>query len=227
VDLTVCAGEIVGIAGVQGNGQTELVEAITGLRSVEKGTIVTLEEDTTHATPRQIIETGVGHIPENREKHGLVKTYSLIDNFALCTYYKPPFAKGIVLQEKAIAQNASRLIQEFDVRPANPEYQAGALSGGNKQKVIIARELSRGTKLLIASQPTRGVDVGSIEFIHKRIVAARDQGMGVLLISAELDEILALSDRVAVMFKGKIIETLPISEVSRDRMGLLMAGVKE
>jgi len=227
VDLTVCAGEIVGIAGVQGNGQTELVEAITGLRSVEKGTIVTLEEDTTHATPRQIIETGVGHIPENREKHGLVKTYSLIDNFALCTYYKPPFAKGIVLQEKAIAQNASRLIQEFDVRPANPHYQAGALSGGNKQKVIIARELSRGTKLLIASQPTRGVDVGSIEFIHKRIVAARDQGMGVLLISAELDEILALSDRVAVMFKGKIIETLPISEVSRDRMGLLMAGVKE
>jgi simple sugar transport system ATP-binding protein len=227
VDLTVCAGEIVGIAGVQGNGQTELVEAITGLRSVEKGSIVTLEKDTTHATPRQIIETGVAHIPEDREKHGLVKTYSLIDNCALCTYYKPPFAKGIVLQKKAIAQNASRLIQEFDVRPANPQYQAGALSGGNKQKLIIARELSRGTKLLIASQPTRGVDVGSIEFIHKRIVAARDEGMGVLLISAELDEILALSDRVAVMFKGKIIETLPISEATRDRMGLLMAGVKE
>jgi simple sugar transport system ATP-binding protein len=156
-----------------------------------------------------------------------VKTFSLIDNCALCTYYKPPFAKGLVLQEEAIAQNATRLIQEFDVRPANPQNHAGALSGGNKQKVIIARELSRSPKLLIASQPTRGVDVGSIEFIHKRIVAARDQGMGVLLISSELDEILALSDRVAVMFKGKIIETLPIAEATRERLGLLMAGVKE
>jgi simple sugar transport system ATP-binding protein len=227
VDLTVCAGEIVGIAGVQGNGQTELVEAITGLRSVAKGNIVTLGQDMTRGNPRQIIETGVGHIPEDREKHGLVKTYSLSDNCALCTYYKPPFAKGIVLQEEAIAQYASRLIQEFDVRPANPQYQAGALSGGNKQKVIIARELSREAKLLIASQPTRGVDVGSIEFIHKRIVAARDEGMGVLLISAELDEILALCDRVAVMFKGKIIETLSMAQATRERLGLLMAGVKE
>ena len=227
VDLTVCAGEIVGIAGVQGNGQTELVEAITGLRSVAKGSIVTLGQDMTRGNPRQIIETGVGHIPEDREKHGLVKTYSLSDNCALCTYYKPPFAKGIVLQEEAIAQYASRLIQEFDVRPANPQYQAGALSGGNKQKVIIARELSREAKLLIASQPTRGVDVGSIEFIHKRIVAARDEGMGVLLISAELDEILALCDRVAVMFKGKIIETLSMAQATRERLGLLMAGVKE
>jgi len=227
VDLTVYAGEIVGIAGVQGNGQTELVEAIAGLRSAQKGRILILEQDTTQATPRQIIETGVGHIPEDREKHGLVKTFSLIDNCALCTYYKPPFAKGLVLQEEAIARNASRLIKEFDVRPANPQNHAGALSGGNKQKVIIARELSRGPKLLIASQPTRGVDVGSVEFIHKRIVAARDQGMGVLLISSELDEILALSDRVAVMFKGKIIETLPIAEATRERLGLLMAGVKE
>jgi simple sugar transport system ATP-binding protein len=227
VDFTVRAGEILGIAGVQGNGQTELVEAIAGLRSVCGGDIFILEQNTTHATPRQIIETGVGHIPEDREKHGLVKTYSLNDNCALCTYYKPPFAKGVVLQEEAIAQNATRLIKEFDVRPANPQYQAGALSGGNKQKVIIARELSRGAKLLIACQPTRGVDVGSIEFIHKRIVAARDRGMGVLLISAELDEILTLSDRVAVMFKGKIIETLPISEANRERLGLLMAGVKE
>ncbi|HEY9795632.1 MAG TPA: ABC transporter ATP-binding protein [Leptolyngbyaceae cyanobacterium] len=227
IDLTVCAGEILGIAGVQGNGQTELVEAITGLRSPKKGSILILEQNTTHASPRQIIETGVGHIPEDREKHGLIKTYSLIDNCVLCTYYKPPFAKGIVLQEEAIAQNATRLINEFDVRPANPQNHAGTLSGGNKQKVIIARELSRGAKLLIASQPTRGVDVGSIEFIHKRIVAARDRGMGVLLISSELDEILALSDRVAVMFKGKIIETLSIAEATRERLGLLMAGVKK
>lgn len=227
VDLTVYAGEILGIAGVQGNGQTELVEAITGLRSVSDGDSLILGQKTTHATPRQIIETGVGHIPEDREKHGLIKTYSLTDNIALCTYYKPPFAKGIVLQGEAIAENASRLIEEFDVRPANPQYLAGGLSGGNKQKVIIARELSRRPKLLIASQPTRGVDVGSIEFIHKRIVAAREWGMAVLLISAELDEILALSDRVAVMFKGKIIETLPISQATRERLGLLMAGVKE
>ncbi len=227
VDLTVRAGEIVGIAGVQGNGQTELVEAITGLRPVSQGEIRILGQDTTHATPRQIIETGVGHIPEDREKHGLVKEYSLIDNLALCTYYKPPFAKGIVLQEEAIANNATHLIKEFDVRPANPKNHAGALSGGNKQKVIIARELSREAKLLVASQPTRGVDVGSIEFIHKRIVAARDRGMGVLLISAELDEILALSDRVAVMFQGRIIDTLPITEATRERLGLLMAGVKE
>lgn len=227
VDLTVYAGEILGIAGVQGNGQTELVEAITGLRSVSQGDSLILGQKTTHATPRQIFETGVGHIPEDREKHGLIKTYSLTDNIALCTYYKPPFAKGIVLQEEAIAENASRLIKEFDVRPPNPQYPAGSLSGGNKQKVIIARELSRSPKLLIASQPTRGVDVGSIEFIHKRIVAARDRGMAVLLISAELDEILALSDRVAVMFKGKIIETLPIPQATRERLGLLMAGVKE
>lgn len=227
VDLTVYAGEILGIAGVQGNGQTELVEAIAGLRAVSQGDILILGQKTTHATPRQIIETGVGHIPEDREKYGLVKTYSLIDNCALCTYYKPPFAKGIVLQEEAIAQHASRLIKEFDVRPPNPNLQASALSGGNQQKVIIARELSRGAKLLIASGPTRGVDVGSIEFIHNRIVAARDQGMAVLLVSAELDEILALSDRVAVMFKGKIIETVHITEATRDRLGLLMAGVKQ
>jgi simple sugar transport system ATP-binding protein len=225
VDLTVYAGEILGIAGVQGNGQTELVEAIAGLRSVCQGDILILGQKTTHATPRQIIETGVGHIPEDREKYGLIKTYSLNDNCVLCTYYKPPFAKGIVLQEEAIAQNASHLIEEFDVRPPNPQYPAGALSGGNKQKVIVARELSRGAKLLIASQPTRGVDVGSIEFIHKRIVAARDRGMGVLLISAELDEILALSDRVAVMYKGRFIETLPISDANRERLGMLMAGV--
>lgn len=225
VDLTVRAGEIVGIAGVQGNGQTELVEALTGLRTVSQGEIRILGQDTTQATPRQIIETGVSHIPEDREKHGLVKEYSLVDNLALCTYYKPPFAKGILLQNEAIATNATRLIQEFDVRPPNPQNHAGALSGGNKQKVIIARELSRGSKLLIASQPTRGVDVGSIEFIHKRLVAARDQGLGVLLISAELDEILALSDRVAVMFKGKMIDTLPIGEATRERLGLLMAGV--
>lgn len=228
VSLTVHAGEILGIAGVQGNGQTELVEALTGMRLVAQGSILTLGRDTTHATPRQIMETGVAHIPEDWNT-GLVYAYSLKDNLALCTYQKPPFAKGIVLQETAIAENARRLVNEYDVRPNDPNALAQNLSGGNKQKVIVARELSRGAKLLIASQPTRGVDVGAIEFIHQQIVEARDAGMGVLLVSAELDEILALSDRVAVMFKGKILGTLPVETVNfgslRDRLGLLMAGL--
>jgi simple sugar transport system ATP-binding protein len=225
VSLTVQAGEILGIAGVQGNGQTELVEAITGLRTVSTGTVNILGEDLTNAPPRKIIEAGVGHIPEDREKHGLVKNYFLSDNMALCTYYQEPFAQGVVLQQPAIKAQADRLIPAFDVRPANPTATAGTLSGGNKQKVIIAREMSRGAKLLIASQPTRGVDVGSIEFIHQHIVTAREKGLGVLLISAELDEILALSDRVAVMFQGSIIATMPIGEATREKLGLLMAGV--
>ncbi len=226
VSLSLCAGEILGLAGVQGNGQTELVEAITGLRSAAQGSIRILDWETTAASPRQIIETGVAHIPEDREKHGLVKTYSLVENLVLCTYYRPPFAQGGVLQDAAMQENARRLVQEFDLRPANPHHLAGALSGGNKQKVIIARELSRGAKLLIASQPTRGVDVGSIEFIHQRLVAAREQGLGVFLVSAELDEILALSDRVAVIYQGQIIDILPVAAASRERIGLLMAGVR-
>jgi len=227
LSLSVRAGEILGIAGVQGNGQTELVEALTGLRHTAAGTVKILGRDMTHASPRKVIEAGVGHIPEDREKHGLVKTFSVADNLVLCTYYRTPFAKGVVLQEAAMAANAEQLIKEFDVRPTDPKNQAGALSGGNKQKVIVARELSRGTQLLIASQPTRGLDVGSIEFIHQRIVRARDAGLAVLLVSAELDEILALADRVAVMFKGQIIETLPIAEATRERVGLLMAGIRE
>ncbi len=226
VSLTVQAGEILGIAGVQGNGQTELVETITGLRTARTGTVRMLGEDLTNAPPRKIIEAGVGHIPEDREKHGLVKNYFLSDNMALCTYYQEPFAQGVVLQQPAIQAQADRLIPAFDVRPANPTATAGTLSGGNKQKVIIAREMSRGAKLLIAAQPTRGVDVGSIEFIHQHIVTAREAGLGVLLISAELDEILALSDRVAVMFQGSIIATMPIEEATREKLGLLMAGVK-
>lgn len=227
ISLEVRAGEILGIAGVQGNGQTELVEAIAGLRSPSHGQISILGRDVSGATPRQITETGVGHIPEDREKHGLVKNYSLADNASLCNYYQLPYAEGLIRQMHAIDQHATQLIQEFDVRPANPQAKAGNLSGGNKQKLIIAREMSRGARLLVAAQPTRGVDVGSIEFIHSRIVAARDQGVGVLLISAELDEILALADRVAVMFKGKILATLSITEATRERLGKLMAGLDD
>ena len=225
VDLTLRAGEILGIAGVQGNGQTELAEAIVGLRSPKSGTITLLGQDRTHATPRQRIELGVAHIPEDRGKNGLVSRYSIADNAALCTYYKPPLSRKRVLQPRAIARQAAALIEAFDVRPPNPQARAGSLSGGNQQKLIVARELSRGAKLLIACQPTRGVDVGAIELIHRRIIAARSQGIAVLLISSELDEILALSDRVAVMFQGKILDTLPIAQASREKVGALMAGM--
>ncbi|HEY9630420.1 MAG TPA: ABC transporter ATP-binding protein [Coleofasciculaceae cyanobacterium] len=225
VDLTVCAGEILGIAGVQGNGQTELSEALTGLRSSAQGQIDILGQDQTGASPRQLIEQGLAHVPEDRGKNGIVKTYSLADNAVLCTYYQPPFAKKGLIRPGAIARQATQLIQEFDIRPANPRVMAGSLSGGNQQKLIMARELSRGAKLLIACQPTRGVDIGAIELIHRRIIAARNQGMGVLLISSELDEILALSDRIAVMYQGKILETLAIAEATRERLGCLMAGM--
>ncbi len=226
-NLSVRAGEIVGVAGVQGNGQTELIEALTGLRQATSGQITLLNRDITHAHPREIIEAGVGHIPEDRQKYGLVLPYSLSDNLVLSTYYKPPFAHGLLLNEAAITQFADKLIGEFDIRTPSSALAADNLSGGNKQKAILARELSRPIKLLIAAQPTRGLDVGSIEFVHNRLVAARDQGVAVLLVSAELDEILSLSDRVAVMFKGQIIAVLPIAEATRERVGLLMAGVTD
>jgi simple sugar transport system ATP-binding protein len=227
VNLTLRAGEIVGIAGVQGNGQTELVEALTGLRSIASGRVTLLGREIDHAQPREIIEAGVGHIPEDRQKFGLVLDYPLSDNLVLSTYYKPPFARGIVLNPDAIVQQANRLIDEFDIRTPGPTVAADTLSGGNKQKAILARELSRPIKLLYAVQPTRGLDVGSIEFVHNRLVQTRDQGVAVLLVSSELDEILGLSDRVAVMYKGQIIAVLPIAEATRERVGLLMAGVTE
>jgi simple sugar transport system ATP-binding protein len=227
VNLTLRAGEIVGIAGVQGNGQTELVEALTGLRPIASGRVTLLGREIDHAQPREIIEAGVGHIPEDRQKFGLVLDYPLSDNLVLSTYYKPPFARGIVLNPDAIVQQANRLIDEFDIRTPGPTVAADTLSGGNKQKAILARELSRPIKLLYAVQPTRGLDVGSIEFVHNRLVQTRDQGVAVLLVSSELDEILGLSDRVAVMYKGQIIAVLPIAEATRERVGLLMAGVTE
>jgi general nucleoside transport system ATP-binding protein len=227
VSLEVRAGEILGIAGVQGNGQTELTEVLTGLRHSVGGQVTILGHDTTHTTPRQIIESGVSHVPEDRHKHGLVLSFPIRDNMVLCTYYQSPFAKGIEINFPVIEQQAEQLVETFDVRTPGTATNVGSLSGGNQQKVIIARELSRPVKLLIASQPTRGLDVGSIEFIHRRIVAARDQGAAVLLISAELDEILSLSDRIAVMYKGHILDTLDAQSATREHLGLLMAGVKE
>jgi simple sugar transport system ATP-binding protein len=226
VSLEVRAGEILGIAGVQGNGQTELAEALTGLRHVAQGKISILGHDTTGATPRQIVETGIAHVPEDRQKHGLVLSFPVRDNMVLCTYYRPPYARGVEINFPAVEREAETLVHTFDVRTPSTMTPVGTLSGGNQQKVIVARELSRPVKLVIANQPTRGLDVGSIEFIHSRIVQARDKGAAVLLISAELDEILSLSDRIAVMYKGHILETLDAKEATRERLGLLMAGVK-
>jgi simple sugar transport system ATP-binding protein len=224
VSLEVRAGEILGIAGVQGNGQRELVEGMTGLRSIVSGHMRLSNTECANFLPRQITEMGVAHIPGDREKHGLVKTYPIADNLVLNRYYLPPYARGPILNQDVIDKQSRELVAEYDVRTPSIYTTGGSLSGGNKQKVIIARELSRPVKLLIANQPTRGVDVGSIEFIHNQIVAQRDNGVAVLLVSAELDEILSLSDRVAVMFDGRIVKTLSIAEATRERVGLLMAG---
>jgi simple sugar transport system ATP-binding protein len=225
VSFDLRAGEIFGLAGVQGNGQTELVEALTGLRDVIGGTIRMLDTDVTHATPRQITELGTAHVPEDRQRDGLVLPYPVADNLVLCNYYLPPFSHGIVMRYEEIGSTAKRLIDEFDIRTPSAQTPAGSLSGGNQQKVIVAREFSRPIKLLIASQPTRGLDVGSIEYIHHRIVEKRDAGCGVLLVSSELDEIMELSDRIGVMYRGKIVAVLSAEEATKEYVGLLMAGV--
>ena len=225
VSLEVRSGEILGVAGVQGNGQTELVEALTGLRPVLGGQVFIDGHETTLATPRQVTELGVAHIPEDREQDGLVKSFPIVDNLLLNVYYQLPYARRMVIDDAQAANYARDVIEKFDVRTPSIYATAGTLSGGNKQKMIVAREFSRPIKLLIAAQPTRGLDVGSIEFIHQQLVAIRAHGVAVLLASAELDEIMSLSDRIAVMFRGQIIDTLPAAGASREQLGLLMAGV--
>jgi general nucleoside transport system ATP-binding protein len=224
LSLTVQAGEILGVAGVQGNGQRELVEALTGLRRSKNGRVFLQDKEITNKSPRHITELGVAHIPEDREKHGLVGPYSIADNMVLNRYFRHPYARGPVMNHDRIREKSKALVAEYDVRTPSVDTPASNLSGGNKQKVIVAREFSREVKLLIANQPTRGIDVGSIEFIHKQIVAQRDRGVAVLLVSAELDEVLGLADRVAVMYEGRIVQILPIAEATRERVGLLMAG---
>jgi general nucleoside transport system ATP-binding protein len=224
VSLSVRRGEILGIAGVQGNGQTELVEALTGLIKTAGGTIRLNGKEIQHAHPRTITEIGVAHVPEDRQKHGLVMTFPVQDNLILQTYYRPPFATGWNQNLKAISNNARNLVQQFDIRTPSVRVPARNLSGGNQQKVIVARELSRPISLLVINQPTRGLDVGSIEYIHRRIVEVRDSGVAVLLVSAELDEIMSLSDRIAVMYSGRIVATLEAAEADRKTLGLLMAG---
>jgi simple sugar transport system ATP-binding protein len=226
VSFNVRAGEVLGIAGVQGNGQTELVEALTGLRSVAGGKMWFAGKDMTGKSPRPITETGMAHIPEDRQRHGLVLPYVVADNLVLNTYYLRPFGVFGIMQPKAIDSNARKLIQDFDVRTPSPYIPTTKLSGGNQQKVIVARELSHPVKLLIANQPTRGLDVGSIEYIHKEIVLMRDRGLAVLLVSAELDEIMALSDRIAVIYRGQIVATVEAAKVTREQLGLWMAGAR-
>jgi ABC-type uncharacterized transport system ATPase subunit len=220
------AGEVLGIAGVQGNGQTELVYSLTGMAPVFSGEISIMDKPVHRSSPRNVLERGVAHIPEDRQRHGLILSFPVHDNLILCTYYQQPFAKGVELQQQVIIETAGKLVDQFDVRTPNVFVPVSTLSGGNQQKVIVAREFSRPIKLLIASQPTRGLDVGSIEYIHNRIIEKRDEGTAVLLVSPELDEIIALSDRIAVLYKGKIVDILPAARVNKTYLGLLMAGVK-
>lgn len=227
IKFNVSAGEVLGVAGVQGNGQTELVEAITGMRSALEGEIQLLGVDITKASPRQITELGSAHVPEDRQRDGLVLSFPVADNLIINSYYLPPFTQGVVMQQAAIQENADTLVKEFDIRTPSAAVNAGSLSGGNQQKVIVAREFSRPIKLLVAAQPTRGLDVGSVEYIHRRIIEKRDEGTAVLLVSTELDEIMELSDRIAVMYRGEIIKILDASEATKERVGLLMAGVQE
>mgnify|MGYP000870723544 CR=1 FL=1 len=227
VSFQVRSGEILGIAGVQGNGQTELAEAITGLRKYEQGEVWVDGVHMPHNNPRVMVENGMAHIPEDRHKHGLILPLPLTDNFVLCTYYREPYSHRGVRDNQEIAKVSNELIKQFDVRTPSAFVSASDLSGGNQQKVIVARELSRGVKVVIANQPTRGLDVGSIEYIHRTLVRLRDEGAAVLLISSELDEITSLSDRIAVMYRGEIVDTLDAGTATREELGLLMAGSKQ
>jgi simple sugar transport system ATP-binding protein len=226
IDLSVRAGEIVGIAGVAGNGQDELVEALIGLRRPAAGSIRLAGRDLTRASVDERRDRGIAFVPADRHRFGLVLTYPLEDNLCLTRYAELPYAggfAGIVRNFGRISADATRLIAEFDVRATGPSVATGTLSGGNQQKVVVAREFRHDLKLLVLDQPTRGLDVGSIEFIHRQVIARRDHGVAVLLVSAELDEVLDLSDRVLVMFRGRVVGEFPAEEAQREKVGLLMA----
>jgi len=224
IDLTIHAGEILGIAGVGGNGQSELAECILGLHEPTAGTILIGGADIAHDDPKRTRERGVAYVPEDRRAEGLVLAFTVADNFILGRQDGPPFSRRGVLDDKAIRSNGARLATQFDVRPPNAAAIVGNLSGGNQQKVVIGRELSERPKLIVVSQPTRGLDIGSTEYVWERLLEQRAAGCGVLLISSELDEIRALSDRIAVMFEGRLVATLAANEATEERLGLLMAG---
>jgi ABC-type uncharacterized transport system ATPase subunit len=223
VTVQVRAGEIVAIAGVDGNGQTELIDAITGLRRPEEGAIEVGGRDLTGATAHQFLNEGVGHIPEDRHRRGLVLEFSLAENLVLHDYDKAPFARAGFLYPKRLLDYGRRLLREFDVRGGNETTPASALSGGNQQKVVIAREVARNPRVLIAAQPTRGLDVGAIEFVHRRLVEERDEGRAVLLVSLELEEVLSLADRILVIYEGRIVGEFDPS-VTEEELGIAMTG---
>ena len=223
VSFQVKAGEIVGIAGVEGNGQTELIEAITGLRSAASGEIVVAGRAISHASARQMLDAGVGHIPEDRQRRGLVLEFTIAENIALHDYNRPPDSRFGWLFPRRLVQRAARLIEEFDVRGGGPNTRAAALSGGNQQKLVAAREVARDPKVLVAAQPTRGLDVGAIEYLHRRLVEERDEGRAILLLSLELDEVLSLSDRLLVMYEGRIVAEHG-TDVDEEQIGLEMLG---
>ncbi|MDD3704928.1 MAG: ABC transporter ATP-binding protein [Clostridiaceae bacterium] len=224
IDLQVHGGEILGIAGVDGNGQSELVQAITGLSKAEAGEVFLNGKDITNLPPREIIAGGVGHIPEDRHKRGLVLAYTLAENSILGSHYLKKFRKGMGLSYQNIREYCRKLISEYDIRTPNEKVIAKSLSGGNQQKLIVAREIDRDPSLCIASQPTRGLDVGAIEFVHKKLIELRDEGKAVLLVSLELDEVMDLSDRIAVMYDGKIVGILDAKDATEKKLGIMMAG---
>ncbi len=225
LNLTLCKGEVLGIAGIDGNGQTELIEALTGLRRVKSGTIRARGRDITNLSPNKIInDHKLSHIPEDRQKRGLIFEFDVSENLILETYFKPDFSKWFTLIKERIRKNANTLIEKFDVRPQDPGIQAKALSGGNQQKMIIAREVGNNPQILVAAQPTRGLDVGAIEYVHKALVNQRNEGKAVLLISFELDEVINVSDRIAVIFEGKIVGIIDARDADEKKIGLMMAG---
>ncbi len=225
IDLEVRAGEVLGIAGVEGNGQSQLVEAIAGLMPIHGGTLQLNGRDISRQTPLERKQSGLGYVPEDRHRRGLILDYSVADNLILGFHGQEPFVRyGFIRSDRAIQDYAVKLVESYDVRPPEPQYKAASLSGGNQQKVVVAREFTRTPSFLICAQPTRGVDIGAIEFIHKQIIAQRDQGAAVLLVSAELDEILSLSDRIAVMYNGEIVTTMPAEEATEKKLGFLMLG---
>ncbi|HET8786725.1 MAG TPA: ABC transporter ATP-binding protein [Candidatus Limnocylindrales bacterium] len=224
IDLEVRAGEIVAIAGVQGNGQTEFVEAITGLRTIDSGSISIAGHHTEHSSPRAVSDLGVAHIPEDRGRDGLIAYMSIAENYILDTYHRPPYSRRGVMDLDAVRKGATQGVKDFDIRTPSIETMASSLSGGNQQKVVVAREFSVPVKLVVAAQPTRGLDVGSIEYIHRKMVEQRDAGAAILIISTELDEVLAVGDRIAVMYDGRIVGILEGETATYENLGLLMGG---
>lgn len=225
IDFTVREGEIVGVAGVQGNGQSELVEALTGLRPAAAGTVTFAGADITRASARERHRRLIAHIPEDRQRAGMIKDFTVAENAVLDRYYAPPFSSGVRMNWNAVNGEATRIVHDFDVRTESIFTHAGNLSGGNQQKLVVGREMGHDTKFLIASQPTRGIDVGSIEYIHERFAKARDEGDGILIVSTELDEVLSLSDRILVMYRGRIVAEFDGATATVKDVGLAMAGV--